>query len=313
MDAAADRSAFEPPPQPGLVRGFALAVAAHLLLAAALTWGLRWDREPQEVSAEAELWSALPQEAAPKEVVVPQPPAAPPPPEPEVVKAPPPPPPPPPEQVQRDAEIALEREKQKQLAEEKARRQAELERERKRREEAERREAERKREQAERREAERKREEAEKKAALAKAAAEKKRQEEAARKKREQEEERRVAQLREENLKRIQGLAGGTGSPNARGNAARASGPSDSWAGRIRARVKPNIVFSENVAGNPLAEVEVRMAPDGTITSRRLRKSSGNPAWDDAVLRALDKTEKLPPDLDGRVHSPVVLTFRPKD
>ena len=64
MDAAADRTAFAPPPQPGLVRGFALAVAAHLLLAAALTWGLRWDREPQEVSAEAELWSSLPQQAA---------------------------------------------------------------------------------------------------------------------------------------------------------------------------------------------------------------------------------------------------------
>jgi colicin import membrane protein len=54
------------------------------------------------------------------------------------------------------------------------------------------------------------------------------------------------------------------------------------------------------------------MAPDGTITGRRLVKSSGHRSWDDAVLRALDKTEVLPRDVDGRVHSPVIIEFRPK-
>ena len=52
-----------------------------------------------------------------------------------------------------------------------------------------------------------------------------------------------------------------------------ASGPG--LAGRIRARIKPNIVFADSVAGNAIATVEVRLASDGTIVSRRLVKGSG--------------------------------------
>jgi len=44
-----------------------------------------------------------------------------------------------------------------------------------------------------------------------------------------------------------------------------------------------------------------------------LLKSSGHKGWDDAVLKALEKTEKLPRDTDGRVPSPMVITFRPRD
>ena len=42
-------------------------------------------------------------------------------------------------------------------------------------------------------------------------------------------------------------------------------------------------------------------------------QSSGNKAWDDAVLRAIDKTEVLPRDTDGRVPPVIVLGFRPLD
>ena len=111
----------------------------------------------------------------------------------------------------------------------------------------------------------------------------------------------------------MQGLAGATGSANATGNATQSSGPSDSYAGRIRARIKPNIVFTEDVAGNPVTEVEVRMAPDGTITQRRITKPSTSKTWDEAVLRALDRTAILPRDLDGRIHTPLIMTFRPRD
>jgi colicin import membrane protein len=52
---------------------------------------------------------------------------------------------------------------------------------------------------------------------------------------------------------------------------------------------------------------------DGTITSRRIVQSSGNKAWDDAVLRAIDKTEILPKDTDGRVPPFIELGFRPLD
>ena len=104
----------------------------------------------------------------------------------------------------------------------------------------------------------------------------------------------------------------GTGAPDASGAAARSSGPSAGWGARVQARVKPNIVFSDDAPGNPEAVVEVRLAPDGTIVSRRIKKTSGNKAWDEAVLRALDRTEVLPRDTDGRVPPSGDLVFRPR-
>ena len=127
----------------------------------------------------------------------------------------------------------------------------------------------------------------------------------------EQAEQERIEKQRLDNLKRMQGQAGATGASAATGTAARDAGPSASYAGRIIARVKPNIVLTETVAGSPRAEVEVRAAPDGTIVGRRLVKPSGNKDWDDAVLRAIDRTETLPRDTDGRVPSPITIGFTP--
>ena len=56
-----------------------------------------------------------------------------------------------------------------------------------------------------------------------------------------------------------------------------------------------------------------RAAPDGTILGTRLVKPSGNAEWDQAVLRALDKTQTLPRDDNGRIPSSFVITFRPRD
>lgn len=315
MHAADDRPEFAPPPEPALLRAFALAVLAHVLLLFALMHGLHWQRESQDAGVEAELWSAMPQQAAPREV--PQPPPPPPQPVPEppkpVVKAPPPPQPEP--EVKRQADIALEREKQKKELE-KRKLAEERERELEKRKLAE--ERERELEKKKKLEAQKKREAEElarKKQEETKQLAEAKRKEDEKKRKQEQEQEardaKRMAELREANLKRMQGMAG-TGAPSSTGTAAQSSGPSASWAGRVQARVRPNIVYADNVSGNPKAEVEVRTSPDGTIVGKRLVRSSGVKAWDEAVLRALDKTEVLPRDVDGRVPSPVVIEFRPK-
>jgi len=333
---AAHLREFAPPPQPGLMRALVFAILAHLLLMIALTWGVHWNRETQDVAAEAELWSRVPQQAAPRPVEAAPPPAPTPAAAPTPAPAPPPPPPPkppapaaeptPPPPAPREADIALQREKLKQ--EQAQRKQEELERlerekkleARKKQEELERQktlEARRKQEELERQKAleARKKQDALKQQQLAekKAQDRKKQEEQAKAKARQQEDAKRGEALRQANLQRMQSLAGATGDATATGTAQRSSGPSDSYGGRIRARVKPNIVFTEDISGNPTAEVEVRVAPDGTITSRRLVKSSGAKSWDDAVLRALDRTETLPRDLDGRVHSPLLLAFRPKD
>ena len=71
-------------------------------------------------------------------------------------------------------------------------------------------------------------------------------------------------------------------------------------------------MFTGQVDGNPSAEVEVRAAAGGSIISKRLVKSSGNKDWDEAVLRAIDRTNTLPSD-NGRVPPALILVFRPKD
>jgi colicin import membrane protein len=311
MPHAADRAEFAPPPQPAAVQAFLLAVIAHLLLLMALTWGINWKRESENVVAEAELWSSVPQQAAPKVVQAPPIVAAPKP-----VPAPPPPPPPPaPREVTpppppvpaKQPDIALEREKKRQeLAE---RRREELEQQKKI-------EAQRQREELEREKKveARKKEEQLRREQLAQQKAledkERKKKEELAKAKTKQEDAK-IAALRKENMERM--MKGATGPADSPGTAERSAGPSPSYAGRIAARIKPNIVFTDVISGNPAATVEIRVAPDGTIVGRKLLESSGVKSWDEAVLRAIDKTEVLPRDTDGRVVPQFPVRFRPRD
>ncbi|WP_340521160.1 cell envelope integrity protein TolA, partial [Cupriavidus necator] len=88
---------------------------------------------------------------------------------------------------------------------------------------------------------------------------------------------------------------------------------SPGYADRVRRRVKPNIVFTEDVPGNPTAVVSVQLAPDGSLLSARLSKSSGNSGWDNAVLRAVERSDPLPRDENGKAPASFTITFRPKD
>jgi colicin import membrane protein len=291
MHAAIDRLDFAPPPQARSPRALALAVGAHVALLAALTWGISWTHDAPVVVAEAELWASVPVEAAPKLVEAPPAPPAP------EVKPPPTVAPPMPSA----ADIALEREKKEIARQRKAEMDLKVAQEMQKREEA-------------KKQAELKKQADLKKQAEAKQAAEEKAKLAAAAKvKQEQEDAKQREALRQENLKRMAGLAGATGAPSATGTAQRSAGPSASYAGKIVARVRPNIVFADDLQGNPVTEVEVRAAPDGTIVGRKVVKPSTVKAWDDAVLKAIDKTETLPRDTDGRVPSTLIISFRPKD
>jgi colicin import membrane protein len=301
MDTAADRLAFAPPEPPGLMRSFVLAVVAHILLVLALMNGLHWTRDAQEAAVEAELWSTVPQQAAPKEVPVPPPP--PPQPAKPVVQAPPEPP------RKSEADIALEHEKQKRALEQQQR-QEELARQRAERAKLQ---AQKKREQEL---AQQRAEELAQKKLQEQKLADARRKEAEEKQRKQQEREQREAKLREDLRKETMArlaTAAGTGAPNATGNAARSSGPSGSWAGKVQARVRPNIVLTDDVPGNPEALVRVRLGPGGMIVGKPLLvKSSGSKAWDEAVVRALERTESLPPDTDGRYPSPVDIAFKPR-
>ena len=325
-------NAFPQEPTPWKVP-IAIALGVHALLVVALAWGIAWKNDATPASFEVEVWSPEALRAAPKaepqpepEPPEPEPPKPAPEPAPEPPKpepAPPPPPPPPPKAAPSgpsDAEIALEKAKKKKAAEEalalkKAKEQAAKEqaaKEKAAKEKAAKEKAAKEkaaREKAAKEEAERVRAQkaAEEKAAKEKAAKEKAAQEKA---EREAAEQALKERFRKEQIERMTNLAG---KADDTGSAKKASGPSATYAGKVVAAVRPNIIFPGTVNGNPSAEVEVTTLPTGEILGRKLVRSSGDPDWDAAVLRAIDRTQRLPRDVDGRIPSPMIIAFRPKD
>ena len=318
-----NRLEFVPPRAEGWFPSFALAVLAHLALLVVLRMGVEWKHHvPLMETVEAELWSEVPQQAAPpapslpQEITPPQP-ILPPTPAPQPIAAPI--PTPPPTKAIPDPAIALAKEKARKEKLAKEAREAKEAKEREAREAAEQKAAkEKERKLAEQKEKEKKAKDAKDAAALddliqkkTKAAAEKeKKQREAAAA--EAENRKILDSFRNDQIKRMSAESG-NGDAGSTGTAKQSSGPSASYAGRIRARIKPNITYTETISGNPVAEVLVHIAADGTILNRRLTKSSGVKSWDNAVLNAIDKTEVLPTDVDGRVQSEMVISFRPKD
>jgi colicin import membrane protein len=279
MHATADNLVFAPPPEPAAVRGFVLAVIAHLLLLIALSGLITWQSADQNSVVEAELWSSIPQEAAP----APPPPTPPQPPQPPVQPPAVQPAPPPP--VVKQPDIAVEREKKKR------------EDEAKRREEDEQR---RKQLEAQKRKLEEQ-----------KLADEKARKEDLAKKEKEKQ---RLEQVRKEQIARMQALAAGAGSPSSQGFAQQSAGPSASYASKLAALFKRNMHFPvDSIAGNPKVQLQVRIAPGGTILGVQVTKPSGNQAWDDAVVRAIENTSRIPPDEHGKWIPEFPLTWGPKD
>ena len=295
----------------------AMALGVHALLVLALTWGVAWQQTQQAAAFDVELWSDIPIAAAPPPEPVAEPKPEPEPlptPEPEPEPEPPAPPPPEPEPAgPTAADIALEKQRvqeeleqrrAQQLAKEKA---DEALKDKKAKEKA----VQLAKEKAAKEKA------AKEKAAREKAAKEKAAKERAAQAAAKEKAEQLARQekalkdkLRQEQLARLSSMAGTAGQT---GEAARASGPSANYAGKVVGAIRPNIVFTDVVQGNPAAEVEVITNPAGDIVGRKLRTSSGSPAWDDAVLRAIDRTGALPRDTNGRVPSPMLIRFRPKD
>ena len=285
MHTTADRLEFAPPATRGLLRGLGLAILAHAFLVAALTWGVRWKQAPTTISAEAELWAAVPQQAAPP----------PPPPEPVATPAPLPP-------VQAtpalpDPEIALEQErkriqKEKQLL---ADRLEQDKRDKQRKLQEKQRELEQQRELDKRLAAEKQ------KAALeARRKAESKSQQ-AANSTSEQE---RQAYIRQQQIK-----AGGAGTSSSTGTAAQAAGPSVSYKSILEKEMRRYVKIRFELVGNPKVGVEVVSDPDGKIRRSTVTKTSGVKAFDDAVLQGLADMGVMPRDVDGRIHSSLIVDY----
>ncbi|MBK1680376.1 protein TolA [Rhodocyclus tenuis] len=95
--------------------------------------------------------------------------------------------------------------------------------------------------------------------------------------------------------------------------ASRSRGLAD-YAGKVRGKIRGNIVLPPGIQGNPETIFEVTQLPSGEVLSVRIRKSSGNPALDAAVERAILKSSPLPkPDSAELFERVLKIPYRPFD
>ena len=319
----------QPPRERGTTRAFTLALLMHVLLGLFLYHGIHWQNSTP-AGAEAELWTDIPQQQTP------------PAPAPPVRVAPPAPP-----VRDEQADIALqekkrqqqeaaaraallaEQERQRQLAEQEAqaKRQRELQQQAElaaqkaadklKKQQAEKLRQQQLAEQQKQEQLKQKKEdelkqqqlEAQKKAEAEKAAKAKAlaQQQQQAKQKLDQERRARLAQL--------QGLAGesSTGNGLAKSGAGTGSGgtaASPGYADKVKRRVRPNIVWAGETEGLETV-IAVHCSPTGTLLSATVTRGSGNAQWDDAALRAVQRSDPMPLDDNGRAPASFTITIRP--
>ena len=86
------------------------------------------------------------------------------------------------------------------------------------------------------------------------------------------------------------------------------------YLGRIRGKIRGNIVLPPDIKGNPEAVFEVTQLPSGEVISVRLKKSSGNTALDSAVERAILKSSPLPRPEQSEVFDRLLnIPYRPRE
>jgi colicin import membrane protein len=119
-------------------------------------------------------------------------------------------------------------------------------------------------------------------------------------------------------LAALQGQAGGGTSESGEGLAKSGTGrgaggtaTSAGYAEKVQRRVRPNIVWAGETAGLETV-VAVRISPaTGTLLSASIQRSSGNEQWDQAALRAVQRSDPMPLDTNGQAPGTFTITLRP--
>ncbi len=84
------------------------------------------------------------------------------------------------------------------------------------------------------------------------------------------------------------------------------------YLGRIRGKVRGNVVLPPEIKGNPEAIFDVVQLPSGEIVTVRLKRGSGNAALDTAIERAILKSSPLPkPEPADLFSRSLELRYRP--
>ncbi|NML30739.1 cell envelope integrity protein TolA [Paraburkholderia antibiotica] len=329
---------LQPPRERGTGRAFLFALVMHALLGFFLYHGIQWQNSTPE-GAEAELWTEVPNTAIPQPVTPPAPPVP-------VAPAPPvrdeqadialqekkrqq-------QQAAREAQL-LEQQRQQKLKEQQeaeAKRQQQLAADQaaqlaaqkaaklKQQQQLQQQQAEKLKQQQLAEQQKQKQQQlkeqqeqqkqaqadAQKKADAEKAAKAKAQADAAAKKQLDSERRARLAQM--------QGMAGPSGSTgNGLGKSGTGSGSggtaaSPGYADKVRRVVRPNISWGGETEGLETV-ISVRCSPTGTLLSASVSRSSGNPAWDAAALRAVQRSDPMPLDTNGKTPDYFTITLRP--
>jgi colicin import membrane protein len=116
-------------------------------------------------------------------------------------------------------------------------------------------------------------------------------------------------------VERAMAAAGSTTSSAAGGAASGGSGLSDSYRGQVVGCIRPHIAFNVPDGLRPkqhVAEFEVQLLPTGEqIGPPRMTKSSGLPAYDQAVERAIRRCDPFPRPKEGAMPRYLPLVFDP--
>jgi colicin import membrane protein len=84
------------------------------------------------------------------------------------------------------------------------------------------------------------------------------------------------------------------------------------WGDKISRHIRQYVVLPGAIQGNPQAIFELRVLPSGDVLQPiRLKKSSGNPALDSAVERAIIKSSPLPKPENGTFPNPLEIKYKP--
>ena len=90
----------------------------------------------------------------------------------------------------------------------------------------------------------------------------------------------------------------------------------DEYKAKIRAKIRSNVVMPPDVAEDARGVFSVTLLPGGAVLKAELKKSSGNAAYDNAVERAILKSDPLPLPQDVTLFNrfrELNLPFQPKE
>jgi colicin import membrane protein len=319
---------LQPPRERGTWRAFVFALVMHALLGFFLYHGIQWQNSTP-AGAEAELWTEVPDSAIPR-----------PPPPPPVPVAPAPPLP------DEQADIALQEKKRQQ---QEAARQAQLAEQLRQQKLQAQQEAEAKRQQqlaadqaaqkaaaAKQKQLQQQQQQQADKLKQQQLADQQKQQQEqqkqadadaqkkadaqkAAKAKAQADAAAQAKKLDAERRARLAQMQGSAGAPGSTGNGLAKSGTgsgsggtatSPGYADKVRRVVRPNISWGGETEGLETV-ISVRCSPTGTLLDAQISRSSGNSAWDDAALRAVQRSNPMPQDIDGKTPTSFKITLRP--